>query len=208
MVGVTRLIKVGVVALVLTVASVAPSAAGPSQAEKDASDAFGRGDYPTALSLLRPLAAQGNADAQVLLGLIYDSGLGIPQDYSEAAKWYRKAADLKSVHAYYMLAVMYGLGHGVPQDYTASVAWLRQGAERADPRSQALLGLMYEFGRGVPLDYVQAYKWYSLAVAGPESQAWFHDGFIEKLDRVVAKMTPDQIAQAKKLASEWKPSSP
>ncbi len=205
MIGVTRLIKAGVVAFVLTVTSVAPLAAGPSE---DAADAYGRGDYPTALRLLRPLAAQGDADAQVLLGLMYDSGLGTPQDYSEAAKWYRKAADLKSVHAYYMLAVMYGMGHGVPQDYAVSVLWLRQGAERADPRSQALLGLMYEFGRGVPLDYVQAYKWYSLAVAGPESQAWFHDGFIEMLDRVTAKMTSDQVAQAKKLASEWKPSSP
>jgi uncharacterized protein len=205
MIGAMRLIKACVVALVLTMTCGAPLAAGPSE---DASDAYGRGDYPTALRLLRPLAAQGNADAQVLLGLMYDSGLGVPQDYAEAVKWYQMAANQNSVHAYFALGLMYGMGHGVPQDYAVAATWFRQAAERGYPRGQALLGLLYEFGRGVPLDYVQAYKWYSLAVAGPESQASYHNGFIEKLDRVAAKMTPGQVAQAKMLASDWKPSNP
>ena len=63
--------------------------AGPYQ---DALAAYGRGDYATALSLLRPLAAQGNATAQFVLGMMYNYGQGVVQDYKEAMKWSRLAA--------------------------------------------------------------------------------------------------------------------
>ena len=56
---------------------------------EDATAAHGRGDYATAMRLLRPLADQGNADAQFNLGVIYE----VAQDYAEAVKWFRKAAE-------------------------------------------------------------------------------------------------------------------
>ena len=52
-----------------------------------------REDHETAYKLFLPLAEQGNADAQSNLGLMYESGRGVPQDYKEAIKWYRLAAD-------------------------------------------------------------------------------------------------------------------
>ncbi len=52
-----------------------------------------RGDYATALREWRPLAKQGNAKAQHNLGVMYEIGEGVPQDFAEAVKWYRKAAD-------------------------------------------------------------------------------------------------------------------
>ena len=55
--------------------------------------AYDRGDYATALKEFRPLAEQGNADAQFNLGFMYENGLGVPQDYAEAVKWYRNAAE-------------------------------------------------------------------------------------------------------------------
>ena len=55
--------------------------------------AFQQGDYATALAKWKPLADQGNAKAQLYLGTMYDKGQGVPQDYAEAVKWYRKAAD-------------------------------------------------------------------------------------------------------------------
>ncbi len=55
--------------------------------------AFNRGDYATALREYRPLAKQGNAIAQNNLGVMNDIGKGVPQDYAEAMKWYRKAAE-------------------------------------------------------------------------------------------------------------------
>ena len=52
-----------------------------------------RGDYVTALREWRPLAEQGHAKAQFNLGVMYKKGMGVAQDYSQAAKWYRRAAE-------------------------------------------------------------------------------------------------------------------
>ena len=51
------------------------------------------GDYATALREFRPLAEQGDADAQNGLGLMYLDGEGVPQDYKTALKWYTLAAE-------------------------------------------------------------------------------------------------------------------
>ena len=51
------------------------------------------GDYATALREWKPLAEQGNADAQNNLGLMYREGQGVPQDYKTAVKWYQRAAE-------------------------------------------------------------------------------------------------------------------
>ena len=82
-------IKIIVAALALLVAVSAPVAAGPFE---DGYAAHEKGDYATALRLLRPLAEGGNSDAQHNLGVMYEKGRGVPQDYAEAVKWYRKAA--------------------------------------------------------------------------------------------------------------------
>ena len=60
---------------------------------EDALAAHGRGDYATALRLYRPLAEQGDAGAQFNLGQMYGRGQGVAQNYYEAAKWFRLAAD-------------------------------------------------------------------------------------------------------------------
>jgi uncharacterized protein len=54
-------------------------------------EAANRGDFATALQEWRPLAEQGNADAQFNLGVMYSKGRGVPQDYVEAVNWYRRA---------------------------------------------------------------------------------------------------------------------
>lgn len=51
--------------------------------------AFKSGDYATALKEWKPLAEQGDEFAQSNLGIIYENGIGVPQDYKEAVKWYR-----------------------------------------------------------------------------------------------------------------------
>ena len=65
----------------------------------EAHAAYERGDYATALSELRPLANQGNAFAQGRLAWLYHMGLGVPQDYTEALKWYRKAVEQNEAEA-------------------------------------------------------------------------------------------------------------
>ncbi len=54
--------------------------------------AYNRGDYATAFREWRPLAEQGNADAQFFLGFMYYKGRGVPQDYAQAHMWYNLAA--------------------------------------------------------------------------------------------------------------------
>jgi len=60
---------------------------------EDANKALQRGDYKTAYRLFKPLAEQGLPLAQYNLGVMYYNGQGVPKDYAEAAKWYRKAAE-------------------------------------------------------------------------------------------------------------------
>jgi TPR repeat protein len=106
-------------ALALTL-SAAPVAAGPIE---DGVAAHERGDYETALRLIRPLAEQGDAKAQYNLGIMYDNGVGVPQDYVEAVKWYRMAAEQGFAGAQYNLGVMYANGRGVPQDSAEALKW-------------------------------------------------------------------------------------
>ncbi len=106
-----------------------PASAGYNAGEA----AYKRGDYATALRELRPLAEQGNAGTQRVLGVMYGKGRGIPQDYAEALRWYRKAAEQGDAHAQFNLGVMYVNGHGVPQDYALAHMWCNLAASRHPP---------------------------------------------------------------------------
>jgi uncharacterized protein len=75
----------------LVVAAVTGTAiAGPLE---DARAAYESGDYATAMRIFRPMAENGDAIAQYYLGDLYDKGRGVPQDYAEATKWYRRSAE-------------------------------------------------------------------------------------------------------------------
>jgi len=78
---------IGLVAVTLFAGVVAAHGADYSEGEK----AYVRGDYPTALRIFRQLAAQGDADSQFGLGVMYDNGQGVPQDYVQAHMWYNLA---------------------------------------------------------------------------------------------------------------------
>ncbi len=125
-------------------------------------EAYLRGDYATALKELRPLAEQGDVNAQFTLGLMYTKGRGVPQDYKEAVRWYRLAA------------------------------------AQGDAKAQYGLGVMYVEGWGVPQNNVLAHMWYNLAAAQGDELA-------RKLrDIRAAGMTAAQLAEAHRLAREWK----
>jgi hypothetical protein len=130
---------------------------------------------------------------------MYRDGLGVPQDHGRAREWFLKAADQGLAEAQYNLGVIYHHGQGVPQDYGTAIEWFRKAADQGLANAQLSLGAMYAFGQGVSQDYVHAHMWFSLAAAQGVSDA------INHRDIVAAKMTPDQIAEAQKLAREWKP---
>ena len=114
-------------ALLLSLSFAAPVAAGPVE---DAVAAHDRGEYATALRLLRPLADQGHAAAEYKLGDMYKFGQGVPRNWATAMGWYRKAADQGYARAQDSLGVMYEFGQGVPQDYVLAVTWYRKAADQ------------------------------------------------------------------------------
>jgi len=77
-----------IVVLLVSGAAV-PAVAGPLE---DGLEAYEKGDYATALRLWRPLAEQGNADAQSNLGTMYYKGQGLTQDYVQAHMWWNLSA--------------------------------------------------------------------------------------------------------------------
>ena len=150
------------------------------------------------INTLMERAQKGDASSQNSLGLMYDNGQGVPQDYVQSMKWFRLAADQGFANAQYNLAVMYDNGQGVPKDYVQAVKWYRLAADQGAASAQNNLGLMYAKGQGVPQDYVLAYMWINLAAAQGNADT------TENRDLVAKKMTPQQIAQAQELARNWK----
>jgi TPR repeat protein len=181
--------------LVLAALCVAPVWAG----FEEGIAAYERGDYATTLNEWRPLAEQGDPTAQHHLGWLYVIGRGVPQDYQEAVRWFHKAAEQGDSDAQANLGSLYLLGDRLTQDYTEALKWLRAAADQGHPLAQTKLGIMYEDGEGVPQDRVQAYMWFSLAAAqGSELERAF-------LTELTKQMAPVQIAEAQRLAREWKP---
>ncbi|MDA9224707.1 sel1 repeat family protein [Tateyamaria sp.] len=138
--------------------------------------AYDAGDYATALQEFRPLAEQGDADAQYNLGFMYSEGKGVPQDYAEAVKWYRLAAEQGHAEAQNKLGTRYDNGMGVPQDYAEAVKWYRLAAEQGNALGQNNLGFMYSEGKGVPQDIAEAVKWWRLAVEQGQAAAQYNLG--------------------------------
>jgi len=82
------------------------------------------------------------------------------------------------------------------------VKWQRKAAEQGYADAQLLLGLLYSSGKGVPQDFVQARMWLSLAAVAGSTAA---SSILNLYD---TKMTPNQIAEANRLAREWRPRKP
>ena len=94
------------------------------------------GDYATALREWRPLAEQGDSDAQNWLGFMYAKGEGVPEDDKIALKWYRLAAEQRNVEAQHNIGHAYHNGFGVPQNYKTAIKWFRFAAKQGHPRAQ------------------------------------------------------------------------
>ncbi len=184
------------VVLVLSIVCLATPTWGDFKAGEDA---YHRSDYATALREWQPLAEQGQAVAQYQLGLLYANGQGVTKDDAKARQWYEKAAAQGHVEAQVNLGILLMYARGGQQDYKMAVYYLRLSANQGNDLAQRRLGQMYERGDGVQQDYVKAYMWYSLGAAnGVEAGARLRNALAKKMD-------PDQIAEAQKLAREWKP---
>jgi len=123
------LVVLGVAALVLAGATGAKA-----QSLGHGVFAFDRQDYVTASRIFIPLAERGNAAAQSYLGFLFETGRGVPQNYTEAAMWYRRAAEQGDSRAQYPLGLLYDRGQGVPQDIVEASNWLNLSTAASPPR--------------------------------------------------------------------------
>jgi uncharacterized protein len=179
--GMKRTFKATVAAFVFAVTSAGWVAAGPFEAAVAAYEngvaSHEKGVNATALRLLRPLAEQGDASAQYNLGLMFDKGQGVPQDYATALSWYRKAAEQGHAAAQNNLGLIFANGGpGVPQDFATAVSWYRKAAEQGHAAAQYNLGATYAQGQGVSQDYGAAASWYRKAAEQGNAMAQYNLG--------------------------------
>ena len=163
----------------------------------DALAFYESGDYKTAHEKMKVLADRGNSPAQFTLGVMYENGQGVSRDFMESAKWYKSAADKGFAEAQYNLGGMYLKGKGVLQDNREAMKWYRLAAEQGHNMAQNNLGGMYFEGKGAIQDLVQAHFWANLAVINGNANA------LKGREMIEARMTPEQISEANRLANEW-----
>ncbi|MBW8372061.1 MAG: sel1 repeat family protein [Thiobacillus sp.] len=141
---------------------------------------------PASLPHIR--AAQGDAEAQLQLGMRYAEGDGVIQNDKEAARWFAQAAKQGLAEAQYQYGLVLLEGRGVVQDYKAAFSWIEKPAKRGYAKAQYSLGELYRYGTGTAIDKSRAYLWFNLAAAqGVEAAA-------KARDSLVWQLKPEQIA--------------
>ena len=186
-----------IMALVLSILFLISSACADVEPTVDTSKVK-HAEYEATVKL-RTSAEGGDAAAQNQLGLLYYEGKGVPQNYQQAKQWFEEAATQGHTGAQTNLGTLYLNGEGAPQSDRMALFWFSQAAERGDALACARLGLMYARGRGVLQDSIQAHMWYNLSAAQGENRS------AAARDALAQRMTPAQIAEAQRLAREWKP---
>ena len=78
---------------------------------------------------------------------MYVKGQGVPQDYAEAVKWFRKAADQGDADAQNNLGQMYITGQGVPKDDGEAIKWFRKAADQENAVAQEKFGAITPHAR-------------------------------------------------------------
>ncbi|MBI4968369.1 MAG: SEL1-like repeat protein [Rhodospirillales bacterium] len=194
-----------------------------------------KGEYEAAFYEFLPLAEQGDANAQLLLGTMYSQGKGVPNDLGEARKWYQRAALQNNPAAQFALGDILAQGKGVPMDLDEALVWFRRAANQGHVHAINNLGFAYASGTGVERDPVQAAAWfrkgaqagdvnaqYNLALAyqngsgvpiDPVRAHLYFNLAAAKGDResatardeIARTLGPDQLKAAQALFQNWKP---
>jgi TPR repeat protein len=171
------MLRVIVTAIILAV-SASMAWAGPFE---EGVAAYGRGDYGLAIRHWHPLAEQGDAAAQFNIGLMFNTGRGVPEDKAAAASWYRLAADQGYAKAQFSLGALYERGDGLPQDFAQAAKWYRAAAQQRNAKARYKLGYLHQRGQGVPRDLGEAVRLYGQAADQGLPEAQFRLGIVYAL---------------------------
>jgi TPR repeat protein len=134
--------------------------------------------------------------------MAYEFSGGLPHDDTQAAFWFRKAAEQGNVETQELLGRWYYQGRGVPKDYAQAAIWYRKAAEQGHAIAQLELGDLYGSGQGVPQDYAEAYFWLDLAAS--RAQAFSDSKQVAKdRDEAASHLTPADLSREQERARKW-----
>jgi uncharacterized protein len=165
-----------VAAIVAAVLMAQNCRAEPSQALSDALIRYAKLDYTQAHQLLGPLADQGNAVAQEILGFMYARGEGIQRDDAAAFRWFTLAAEAGRAEAQFELGRMYREGLGVTADGKTALLWFRRAAEQGKTDACNSVAELYLGSSGIPADQTAALAWFFRAAERGSAQAMYNIG--------------------------------
>lgn len=190
-----RSLVAAIVLLIATAANAAPFDEGMR--------ALQAGDFADARATFSPLAKAGDGNAQFMLGVMFENGLGTSKDDEAAASWYAQAAAGGVASAQYNLGVFYQLGKGVPQNPVLALKFHRLAAAQGHSRAQNNLGTIYYTGAGIARDPIEAWMWLTLATSGLRGDA--REITEQNLSAIESELSPDALSEAKRRAAGWKP---
>ncbi|MGD8784848.1 MAG: tetratricopeptide repeat protein [Thioalkalispiraceae bacterium] len=126
-------------------------------------DAFDREQYQRAYQLWRPLAEQGDPEAQYNIGLLFMNGNGVEQNERTALHWFTRAGEQGLADAQYNAGVLFYTGKGVYPDNKSAIEWWQLAANQGHPNAQNNLAIMHAFAYGTKRDPDQAIKLWTAA---------------------------------------------
>lgn len=199
----------------------------------EALNAYQQGKIQQAIDIWTNLAEAGDVRSQYNLGVLYDAGEVVPQNYWEAAMWFQKAAEQGFADAQFNLSIMYAAGQGVASDMQQSLYWQHQAATQGHPDACYNLAKTLTEGKDVVKDLEQAFFWYEKAADQAHPQAannlgicyamgygvdrndvaaykWFNIAVelgdalaVRHRERVAVELGAEQIIEAGRLSSRW-----
>lgn len=164
--------------------------------------AYDREDYATAVAKFMNAATVSIPPLDGWLAEARPLNPGV-SDEALTSYWWKKygsGPEGDRARAQFFLGMMYDRGQSVPQNYRQAAQWHTKAAEAGNASAQFTLGTKYFLGQGVPENYVLAHLWLNLAASK-------NNEYAKDRDAIVTFMTPTQLAEAQKLAREWKPTT-
>ena len=156
-------------------------------------------DYAEAALWLFAASEAGDADAQGLLGMALEQGLGVSCDYAKAAELYAKAAAQGVDAAAYFLGKLFLEGKGVPKDSTEAAKWFLKSAHAGNSGAQGILIALYLYGEGLPENSEEAYFWALVADRAKYPPA------LQLATEIAATLSSEKREEIKERARFWNP---
>ncbi|RZU47372.1 Sel1 repeat-containing protein [Fluviicoccus keumensis] len=157
-------------------AEAAPAAAPEKPADKPAAAAVAEAPAAPAKPLGNPLA-----QAQNIMGWYYFKGINnVPQDYTEALKWFHKSAQLGDPSGQFNLGMMYANGYGIGKNQAEAARWFKLSADQGKANAQLNLGMMYLAGRGVAQNTEEGMRLLRLSAGQGDKNAQAYLDTLEK----------------------------